>query len=55
MSHDSRVRRYDCVAVTAVVTVFALLAAAVSMRTPAWEAADEPHHVQNVETLASGH
>src|SRR5262245_45375558 len=55
MGHDSKARGYERLAVVVVVAVFALLASVVAMTTPAWEAADEPHHVQNTETLASGH
>jgi len=38
-----------------VLVCFALLSAAVLSLTPPWEANDEPDHVQNVETLVSGH
>jgi hypothetical protein len=48
-------RRCERIAVVAVVAVFALLASVVASTTPAWEAPDEPDHVQNTETLASGH
>ena len=39
----------------AVLIVFAVLASIVAVKTPPWEAADEPGHVQNIETLVSGH
>jgi Dolichyl-phosphate-mannose-protein mannosyltransferase len=55
MSHDSKRRRYGCFAVVGVVAVFALLASVVAATTPAWEAPDEPDHVQNAQTIASGH
>jgi hypothetical protein len=35
--------------------VFAVMASVVAIRTPAWESADEPSHVQNVQTLVGGH
>lgn len=35
--------------------IFAGLASLVAVKTPAWEANDEPSHVQNVETLVAGH
>jgi 4-amino-4-deoxy-L-arabinose transferase-like glycosyltransferase len=43
------------VAVLVVVAIFVMLSSVVAVTTPAWEAADEPDHVTNVETLASGH
>jgi Dolichyl-phosphate-mannose-protein mannosyltransferase len=42
------------VAVTVVVFAFVSLSLAVALLTPPWEAADEPDHVKNVGTLASG-
>lgn len=39
----------------AVVVLFVALASVVALETPAWESADEPGHVQNVETLVAGH
>jgi hypothetical protein len=46
--------RIACIATIAVVALFVLLSSVVAVATPAWEAADEPDHVKNVETLASG-
>jgi Dolichyl-phosphate-mannose-protein mannosyltransferase len=43
------------IAVLGVVGIFALLSSVVAVTTPAWEAADEPDHSQNVETLVGGH
>lgn len=43
------------VAIASVATVFVVFALAVAILTPAWEAADEPAHVLNVETLVRGH
>jgi 4-amino-4-deoxy-L-arabinose transferase-like glycosyltransferase len=43
------------VAVFVIVAIFAVLSSVVAVTTPAWEAADEPDHVQNIETLVSGH
>ena len=39
----------------AVLAVFVALSTLIAVKTPAWEAADEPGHVENIETLASGH
>jgi Dolichyl-phosphate-mannose-protein mannosyltransferase len=47
--------RYPSFALLAVAIVFAALASIAAVKTPAWEATDEPSHVQNVETLAGGH
>jgi hypothetical protein len=38
-----------------VLLVFAVIASVVAIKTPAWESADEPGHVQNIESLVSGH
>jgi hypothetical protein len=38
-----------------VVGLFVVMATVVALRTPAWEAADEPDHVQNVESFVGGH
>jgi hypothetical protein len=38
-----------------ILTVFVSLASVIAIKTPAWESADEPGHVRNIETLASGH
>jgi len=42
-------------ALVGVLVVFVMLGTFVAFKTPAYEAADEPSHVQNIETLASGH
>jgi hypothetical protein len=34
---------------------FAILGSVIALKTPAYEADDEPGHVQNIETLVSGH
>jgi 4-amino-4-deoxy-L-arabinose transferase-like glycosyltransferase len=47
--------RSPYIALALVLAVFAASASVVALRTPAWEAADEPSHVHNVETLAAGH
>jgi len=39
----------------AVIAIFVIVATVVAVKTPAYEAADEPGHVQNIETLVSGH
>ena len=38
-----------------ILVVFILLSAVIALKTPAWEANDEPGHVQNIEALVSGH
>jgi hypothetical protein len=43
------------IALIAVIAIFVTIATIIAVRTPAFEAADEPGHVQNIETLASGH
>jgi hypothetical protein len=35
--------------------VFVALSSFIAIKTPAWEAADEPDHVDNIELLAGGH
>lgn len=35
--------------------MFAAISSVIAIKTPAWEAQDEPDHVQNVEVLAAGH
>ena len=47
--------RRPIAALVAVMLVFAALTSVVAVATPAWEAADEPSHVHNVETLVAGH
>ena len=39
----------------AVIAVFMSLATTIAVKTPAYESADEPGHVQNIETLVGGH
>lgn len=43
-------RRAPIVALLVVVAVFTTLAGVIAVDTPAWEAADEPGHVENIET-----
>ena len=38
-----------------ILAVFIALSALIALKTPAYESADEPSHVQNIETLVSGH
>jgi Dolichyl-phosphate-mannose-protein mannosyltransferase len=38
-----------------IICAFVALGTIIAVKTPAWESADEPGHVQNIETLASGH
>jgi Dolichyl-phosphate-mannose-protein mannosyltransferase len=38
-----------------VIVAFVILASVVAIKTPAYESGDEPSHVQNIETLVSGH
>jgi Dolichyl-phosphate-mannose-protein mannosyltransferase len=38
-----------------VILVFVALASVIAIRTPAWESADEPDHVYNIEQIVSGH
>jgi hypothetical protein len=42
-------------ALVAVAVAFVAVVTVVAVKTPAWEAPDEPGHVRNVETLAAGH
>ena len=39
----------------AIVLLFVALASFVTIKTPAWEAPDEPGHIANIESLVSGH
>lgn len=48
-------RRLPTCVLLAIVAVFVVLATVIAVRTPPWEADDEPAHVLNVETLVSGH
>jgi hypothetical protein len=47
--------RYPLVALGAVILIFVVLGSTIAMKTPAYESADEPSHVQNIETLVRGH
>jgi Dolichyl-phosphate-mannose-protein mannosyltransferase len=42
-------------ALALVLAVFIALATLIAFKTPAYESADEPGHVENIETLVSGH
>ncbi len=48
-------RRRTRIALAVVIGVFVLLSGTVALATPAYESADETSHVQNIETLVSGH
>jgi Dolichyl-phosphate-mannose-protein mannosyltransferase len=43
------------VALGVIIGIFIALSTVVAFKTPAWESNDEPDHVQNIETLVSGH
>ena len=49
------VSRWPTVTLLSVLAVFIALSTFIAVRTPAFESADEPSHVQNIETLVSGH
>jgi hypothetical protein len=42
-------------ALIGVILAFIALGTVIAIKTPAYESADEPSHVQNIETLAAGH
>ena len=42
-------------ALAGVIVVFVVLGTVIAIKTPAYESADEPGHVQNIQTLVSGH
>ncbi len=42
-------------ALAAVLVVFVGLSSFIAIKTPAYESADEPSHVENIETMVSGH
>jgi hypothetical protein len=42
-------------AMLVIICAFVALGTVVAVKTPAWESADEPGHVQNIETLVGGH
>jgi hypothetical protein len=48
-------RWYPICALGAIILAFVALASLIAIRTPAYESADEPGHVQNIETLVRGH
>jgi 4-amino-4-deoxy-L-arabinose transferase-like glycosyltransferase len=52
---DGSATRLPQLVLFGVIAVFVALATVISVKTPAWESNDEPGHVQNIETLASGH
>ena len=35
--------------------IFVILGIGIAVKTPAWESSDEPGHVEDIETLVSGH
>ena len=43
------------VALAAVIVGFVVLGTVIAVKTPAYESADEPGHVENIETMVSGH
>jgi hypothetical protein len=47
--------RRQVLAVLGIMAAFSALTSVIAIKTPAWEAQDEPDHVQNVEVLAAGH
>ena len=47
-------RRYPICALGAIILTFVALASFIAIRTPAYESADEPSHVQNIETMVGG-
>ena len=54
-SDCKRTRRRTLFALGAVIGIFVILGSVIAIKTPAYESADEPGHVQNIETLVSGH
>jgi dolichyl-phosphate-mannose-protein mannosyltransferase len=51
---DTR-RHQPAIALAGVIAVFVVLGVFIAVKTPAFESADEPGHVENIETLVSGH
>jgi len=47
--------RRPLIALAVVIVVFLVLESVIAIRTPAYESADETGHVQNIESLVSGH
>ena len=43
------------IALVGVIAVFIVLGTIIAFRTPAYESADEPSHVDNIETMVAGH
>jgi hypothetical protein len=52
---DSRSDRRASIALIGVIAAFIALGSFIAVKTPAYESADEPGHVQNIEALVSGH
>jgi hypothetical protein len=52
---DQRGRERALTALGVIILIFIMLASIIAIKTPAYESADEPGHVQNIETLVSGH
>jgi 4-amino-4-deoxy-L-arabinose transferase-like glycosyltransferase len=50
-----RASNYARLVLIGVILVFVVLGTVIAFKTPAYESADEPGHVQNIETLVSGH
>ena len=48
-------RRNARIALAAVLIGFVVMATVIAIKTPAYESADEPSHVRNIETLVAGH
>ena len=42
-------------ALVGIILMFIALGTLIAFKTPAYESADEPGHVQNIETLVAGH
>jgi 4-amino-4-deoxy-L-arabinose transferase-like glycosyltransferase len=52
---SERASSYARLVLIGVILVFVALGTVIAIKTPAYESADEPGHVQNIETLVSGH
>ena len=50
-----RAPNYVRLVLIGVILVFVVLGTVIAIKTPAYESADEPSHVRNIETLVSGH
>ena len=55
VTSERRRNLWPVVALAAVISAFVILGTVIALKTPAYESADEPGHVQNIETLVSGH